>query len=70
MPEIYLGDSLFSGDISLSPTKGEGPLVRASSPTINVFHQVCLWKGAQARFRAPVEYTSEYNPETQKTYML
>jgi hypothetical protein len=35
-PEIYLGDSLFSGDISLSPTKGEGPLVRASSPTIRV----------------------------------
>jgi hypothetical protein len=29
-----LGDSSLSGDISLSPTKGEGPLVRASSPTI------------------------------------
>jgi hypothetical protein len=35
-PEIYLGDSSLSGDISLSPTKGEGPLVRASSPTITV----------------------------------
>jgi hypothetical protein len=34
IPEIYLGDSLLSGDILLSPTKGEGPLVRASSPTI------------------------------------
>jgi hypothetical protein len=33
-PEIYLGDSSLSGDILLSPTKGEGPLVRASSPTI------------------------------------
>jgi hypothetical protein len=34
VPEIYLGDNSLSGDISLSPTKGEGPLVRASSPTI------------------------------------
>jgi hypothetical protein len=34
VPEICLGDSSLSGDISLSPTKGEGPLVRASSPTI------------------------------------
>jgi hypothetical protein len=33
-PEICLGDNSLSGDISLSPTKGEGPLVRASSPTI------------------------------------
>jgi hypothetical protein len=32
--KICLGDSSLSGDISLSPTKGEGPLVRASSPTI------------------------------------
>jgi hypothetical protein len=29
-----LGDSSLSGDISLSPTKGEGPLVRASSPLL------------------------------------
>jgi hypothetical protein len=29
-----LGDSSLSGDISLSPTKGKGPLVLASSPTI------------------------------------
>jgi hypothetical protein len=28
IPEIYLGDILFS------PTKGEGPLLRASRPTI------------------------------------
>jgi hypothetical protein len=34
-----LGDSSLSGDISLSPTKGEGPLVRASSPTINLFNK-------------------------------
>jgi hypothetical protein len=34
IPEIYLRVSSLSGDISLSPTKGEGPLVRASSPTI------------------------------------
>jgi hypothetical protein len=38
IPEIYLGDSSLSGDISLSPTKGEGPLVRASSPTIRSFY--------------------------------
>jgi hypothetical protein len=31
-----LGDSPLSGDISLSPTKGEGPLVSASSLTIKV----------------------------------
>jgi hypothetical protein len=44
-PEIYLGDSSFSGDISLSPTKGAGPLVRASSPTITALPLTCYGVG-------------------------
>jgi hypothetical protein len=46
MPEIYLGDNSLSGDISLSPTKGEGRLVRALSPTITY----CLFSGRENRF--------------------